>query len=104
MREIKFRGWNPRAKGIIDNVILRDSDVPINDMFDGTSKAGFVWMQYTGLKDKNHKEIYEGDIIRLAGYGDYEVKFPFIQLYEASAESDIGEVIGNIYSNPELIK
>ena len=61
-------------------------------------------MQYTGLKDKNHKEIYEGDIVRLAGYGDYEVKFPFIQLYEASAESDIGEVIGNIHENPELIK
>jgi len=52
---------------------------------------------FSGLSDSKGVEIYEGDIVYLAGYGDYEAEFPFIELYEAGAENDIGEIKGNIY-------
>ena len=54
-------------------------------------------MQWSGLQDSKGVDIYEGDIVYLAGYGDYEVEFPFIELYEAGMENDIGEILGNIY-------
>lgn len=58
MREIKFRAWNKTAKTMI-------TDVNRIDLV-GTAE---VLMQYTGLKDKNGKEIYEGDILGRRPYG-----------------------------------
>lgn len=68
-----------------------------------------VLMQFTGLKDKNRKEIYEGDILQTP-----EGVFPveWMQYYFAlKGLADVGllessplEIIGNIYENPELLK
>ena len=73
-------------------------------------------MQYTGLKDKNNKEIYEGDIVTLHN-GKYKVIFNTKEarfvLRDDEFEMNIPftnnnnkrmEIIGNIYENPELIK
>ena len=65
---------------------------------------GWIFMQWTGLTDSEGVDIYESDVLYLAGYGDCLVEFPFIELYEAGAEGDIGGIKGNIYQMPELME
>ena len=111
MRIIKFRSWNHRDKtmDIPDNIA--------NDI-DGDK---YQIMQYTGLKDKNSNEIYEGDIVHLDEYYgsglNYEVIYDsgswlLVENKGVGMEDDDflahyreGEikVIGNIYENPELL-
>ena len=111
MREIKFRVYD---------VELRVMYTPEMDAEHGNlwsldrCQGGVVdypngyLMQYTGLKDKNGKEIYEGDLMLNRGYnGDkpYEVYW-----HEGAAEftntynHNIAEIVGNIYENPELLE
>ena len=75
----------------------------------------FELMQYTGLKDKNGVEIYEGDIVReYTGFsdegGDYPVEYHANGFWLEGRDNEFGfgdesdmEVIGNIYENPELV-
>jgi uncharacterized phage protein (TIGR01671 family) len=94
-REIKFRAWDTELS------IMGVPFTPFDSQFlssGGTFSEGTIFMQYTGLKDSKGVEIYEGDVVYLAGYGDYIVEFPFIQLYESSHENDIGSIKGNIFT------
>jgi len=134
MREIKFRAWDKVNKRWVQ--MGERIKIPCGT---GYGEEGFVWdfitgfspdgafhingenmnyivSQYTGLHDKNGKEIYEGDIVSDATMkGLYEVKWSdeFSQVncqsllpshYELSIHT-LGEVevIGNIYENPELL-
>jgi len=59
--------------------------------------------QFTGLKDNQGTDIYADDVVFLAGYGNYTCEFPFMELYDAYPEGDIGAIRGNIHQHPELI-
>lgn len=129
MREIKFRAWNKNFKKMykIGQITLEKGTwnyEPDNREYIGMSipyQPSFVLMQYTGLKDKNGKEIYEGDIVYIKGEtelldikGKVEYSDIFAQYiitntkniaYETEALGDYEniEVIGNEFDNPELL-
>ncbi|EJR66483.1 hypothetical protein IIO_01099 [Bacillus cereus VD115] len=104
MREIKFRAWDKEFKQF--------SDMALNyKIADIDYYTDYEWMQYTGLKDMNGKEIYEGDIVKNAFREEYKIiwdekrcQFIAVTTIEDGSEwyqnvSHSLEVIGNIYEN-----
>ena len=117
-REIKFRAW---LEGTHDNITFTDKSMEYNitvskgvyaDVEKGWDIQGhypsIAIMQFTGLKDKNGKDIYEGDIVKFQQ--DY-IKPTVVYwndemtgFYPLISERSIRfEVIGNIHENPELL-
>lgn len=110
-REIKFRAWDNKLK-----ILLPQSELSCHSGFMEYGRRatlnGFLEhpdyeiMQYTGLKDKNGKEIYEGDIITdIYGFFIREVKYVFTSSrvgFDICNQLDY-VILGNIYENPELI-
>lgn len=111
MREFKFRAWYKKEK-IMLNVIgeVYSECFP----YDFTKSKNLVLMQYTGLKDMNGKEIYDGDIL------SNDERYYIVSFYNGSFRAEYAdgfeeysldlidvahccEIVGNIYENPELL-
>jgi len=109
MRELKFEIMfelhnKDFTKSIGKHYTTLDRIIDGRDNCDYSAIDIIANRQYTGLKDTNGKEIYEGDVVYIAGYGDYLCEFPFTELCDAAMECDIGNIIGNIHENPELLE
>ena len=115
MRNIKFRAWN--GEKMTTSFEITSQGVVASHFGKKEYHPDYLLMQYTGLKDKNGKEIYEGDIVKLTAIGGYLQDGSFeveniISFHENFSHDDRYyqmdkekiEIIGNIYENPELLK
>lgn len=104
MREIKFRAWHKQLKDMIYNDLCKN---PFDTFWynDGEFSDMYELMQYTGLKDKNGKEIYEGDKVkcgsktRVVEFDNKSASFMMDCLYFMDGQNT--EVIGNIYEDKQ---
>lgn len=131
-REIKFRVWDDTDKvykiSETSEMSFRLSAISKIVLWLKNLKHKFIVEQYTGLKDKNGKEIYEGGIIKMPselciypykpigvvefGYGRFYVKDEqyedgskhVVDFYDYNDPTLDFEVIGNIHENPELLE
>lgn len=118
MREIKFRAWDKENEKMmkVSSLHLENKEISVkeNETFHLFRMQDL--MQYTGLKDKNGKEIYEGDIVVLNNiendnmcivryeHSSYRLEGWSLREDLSNVEDRFLEVVGNIYENKNLLE
>jgi uncharacterized phage protein (TIGR01671 family) len=128
-RQIKFRVWDNLKKEWVSNTNIWRmktdpngiGEIHPNAFYWKQHPEGFTYQQFTGLIDKNGKEIFEGDVlIYKPSYQESQGGQPECDIFSVSfmdgsfmfeetefadqASSDLYEIIGNIFENPELLE
>lgn len=119
-RELKFRAWGKNIEEYLSQDGIEPYGYTIKEISDGCiyDADKFILEQFTGLLDKNGKEIYEGDIVRFGDsiaiiiWRDERAEFG-VRWIDCGIEDSLGwqveveqtpsEVIGNIHENKELL-
>lgn len=129
MRQIAFRAWDKNSNSMLTGFFFLNSAIIVPPWYN-KKKTDLEFMQFTGLKDKNGKEIYEGDIIAIQrtdgstiGFGEVRwIRDGFglnwdVKTAKVRREKDLDclpanlgsagspwIIIGNIHENAELLK
>ncbi len=125
MREIKFRAWHKADKKIYEVIAFNLGKWFLRGKAHPMPRSAVELLQYTGLKDKNGVEIYEGDILKsddkyneivsvVWNHGQFQLRLEFKRIdvkgqeYTHHANIKIYPhryiVIGNIYEHPHLLE
>lgn len=125
MREVKFRAWDKEKKKMFEVTAIEFKGCYVGRFHNREETAGLeigpgdngeqetyesspILMQYTGLKDKNGKQIYEGDVVKKWKGEIGQIKWVGsglkVEPWTPGDINDSWEVIGNVHENPELLK